>query len=486
MKRLRPGEDVVLTDGRRPLGGRRGARPPRARTGWSSRLGAVVEEPPETPRITVVQALPKGDRGELAVETMTETGVDAIVPWAASRCITQWKGERGAKALAKWRATAREAGKQSRRVRFPEVADAMTTKQVAALLAEAPTSPAVLHEDRGTTASRWPRPNCPAPGTIVLVVGPEGGVSPEELALFAEAGARAYRLGPQRAAHLHRRDGGRGAAAGPHRPLGLRRARPPGDDGSEYMSTVLITSERGGPAPWRESRRPTACSARSSRGTSRRPIVRETETTVAFRDINPQAPTHVLVIPKVHYPDAASLAAAEPRIAADVLREAGEVAADEKIDGTATGSSSTPAPAPARPSSTRTPTSWAAAASSGPPDSAPLSVRELVVLGTASQVPTRHRNHNGYLLRWDGEGILFDPGEGTQRQMLRAGVAAHDINRICVTHFHGDHSPGPGRGDPADQPRPGPAPRHRALPGERAALLRPAAVRHRLPRDRRG
>ncbi|ARZ70205.1 ribonuclease Z [Streptomyces sp. HU2014] len=71
-----------------------------------------------------------------------------------------------------------------------------------------------------------------------------------------------------------------------------------------------------------------------------------------------------------------------------------------------------------------------------------MSVRELVVLGTASQVPTRHRNHNGYVLLWDGEGILFDPGEGTQRQMLRAGVAAHDLNRICVTHFHGDHSLG--------------------------------------------
>ncbi|MCJ1677398.1 ribonuclease Z [Streptomyces sp. APSN-46.1] len=71
-----------------------------------------------------------------------------------------------------------------------------------------------------------------------------------------------------------------------------------------------------------------------------------------------------------------------------------------------------------------------------------MSLREFVVLGTASQVPTRHRNHNGYLLRWDGEGILFDPGEGTQRQMLRAGVAAHDINRICITHFHGDHSLG--------------------------------------------
>ena len=68
-----------------------------------------------------------------------------------------------------------------------------------------------------------------------------------------------------------------------------------------------------------------------------------------------------------------------------------------------------------------------------------MSGRELVVLGTASQAPTRRRNHNGYLLRWDGEGILFDPGEGTQRQMLFAGVTASQINRICITHFHGDH-----------------------------------------------
>jgi ribonuclease Z len=68
-----------------------------------------------------------------------------------------------------------------------------------------------------------------------------------------------------------------------------------------------------------------------------------------------------------------------------------------------------------------------------------MSNRELVVLGTASQAPTRRRNHNGYFLRWDGEGLLFDPGEGTQRQMLFAGVTASQITRICVTHFHGDH-----------------------------------------------
>ncbi|HEY3712398.1 MAG TPA: ribonuclease Z [Amycolatopsis sp.] len=71
-----------------------------------------------------------------------------------------------------------------------------------------------------------------------------------------------------------------------------------------------------------------------------------------------------------------------------------------------------------------------------------MSRRELVVLGSASQTPTRHRNHNGYLLRFDGEGVLFDPGEGTQRQMIHAGVAANALTRVCVTHFHGDHSLG--------------------------------------------
>ena len=140
---------------------------------------------------TVVQALPKGDRGELAVETMTETGVDAVVPWAASRCITQWKGERGQKALGKWRATAREAGKQSRRVRFPEVAELATTKQVVALLADADLA-AVLHEEGSEPLATAALPTT---GHIVLVVGPEGGVSPDELAAFAQAGAKPCRLG---------------------------------------------------------------------------------------------------------------------------------------------------------------------------------------------------------------------------------------------------------------------------------------------------
>ncbi|KUH35467.1 MULTISPECIES: 16S rRNA (uracil(1498)-N(3))-methyltransferase [Streptomyces] len=190
VRRLRTGEEIVLTDGTG-----RGAYGTVAAVEGKDRLDVAVaevrDEPAPAPRITVVQALPKGDRGELAVETMTETGVDAVVPWAASRCITQWKGERGLKALAKWRATAREAGKQSRRLRFPEVADAASTRQVARLLAEADFA-AVLHEEGAEPLATAP---LPATGDIVLVVGPEGGVAPDELAAFAEAGAKPYRLG---------------------------------------------------------------------------------------------------------------------------------------------------------------------------------------------------------------------------------------------------------------------------------------------------
>ncbi|WP_327670327.1 MULTISPECIES: 16S rRNA (uracil(1498)-N(3))-methyltransferase [unclassified Streptomyces] len=193
VKRLRAGETVTLTDGL-------GSWCEAVVTGSEGKdrllvdAGPVHVETEERPRITVVQALPKGDRGELAVETMTETGVDAIVPWSASRCITQWRGDRGLKALGKWRATAREAGKQSRRVRFPVVGEAATTKEVAALLAGADFA-AVLHEDRDTPSGALASAELPDSGEIVLVVGPEGGVSPEELTVFEEAGALPMRLG---------------------------------------------------------------------------------------------------------------------------------------------------------------------------------------------------------------------------------------------------------------------------------------------------
>ncbi len=191
VRRLAPGEEVVLTDG-----AGRGAYGTVAAAEGKDLLHVDVREvraeAPPAPSVTVVQALPKGDRGELAVETMTEAGVDAVVPWSAARCVTQWRGERGAKALAKWRATAREAAKQSRRLRFPDVAEPMTTRQVAQLLRAADFA-AVLHEEGSAPLATA---ELPRTGSLVLVVGPEGGVSPEELAAFAEAGAPPYRLGP--------------------------------------------------------------------------------------------------------------------------------------------------------------------------------------------------------------------------------------------------------------------------------------------------
>jgi 16S rRNA (uracil1498-N3)-methyltransferase len=191
VRRLRAGEDVVLTDGAGT-----GAYGTVVAAEGKDRLEVAVtevrREPEPRSRLTVVQALPKGDRGELAVETMTETGVDAIVPWAASRCITRWKGERGQKSLAKWRGTAREAGKQSRRLRFPAVEDLTTTGQLAPLLAEAAFA-AVLHEEGSEPLATAELPEV---GEILLVVGPEGGISPEELDAFAAAGAKPYRLGP--------------------------------------------------------------------------------------------------------------------------------------------------------------------------------------------------------------------------------------------------------------------------------------------------
>ncbi|WP_069811480.1 16S rRNA (uracil(1498)-N(3))-methyltransferase [Streptomyces sp. TP-A0874] len=191
VRRLRIGEPVVLTDGS-GSGGYGTVVAVEGKDRLRVEVSEVRTEPEPRPTITVVQALPKGDRGELAVETMTETGVDAVVPWAAARCVTRWQGERGLKSLTKWRNTAREAGKQSRRLRFPEVTEAATTAQVVRLLAEASFA-AVLHE---AGSSPLATAELPDDGRIVLVVGPEGGVTPEELAAFAEAGAHPYRLGP--------------------------------------------------------------------------------------------------------------------------------------------------------------------------------------------------------------------------------------------------------------------------------------------------
>src|ERR687897_659952 len=151
-----------------------------------------VDVPKPAPRLVVAQALPKGDRGELAVETMTEVGVDEVVPWLAQRCVTRWQGDRGARALRRWRTTAREAAKQSRRAWLADVTEPATTAQLADRMSAA-ALPIVLHEEASGPLRGV---ELPAEGEIVVAVGPEGGVAPDELDAFTAAGARVVGLGP--------------------------------------------------------------------------------------------------------------------------------------------------------------------------------------------------------------------------------------------------------------------------------------------------
>lgn len=149
-------------------------------------------EPPPRPGIAVVQALPKGDRGELAVELMTEAGVDIIVPWEAQRCVARWKGDRGLKSLRKWRDAARAAAKQARRARVPEVAELESLEGVAQRVRSAALG-VVLHEG---AEARLSQTAIPHDGAMVVVVGPEGGFTGGELAALADAGAVLAALGP--------------------------------------------------------------------------------------------------------------------------------------------------------------------------------------------------------------------------------------------------------------------------------------------------
>ncbi|WP_432479680.1 16S rRNA (uracil(1498)-N(3))-methyltransferase [Nocardioides sp. GXQ0305] len=191
VRRLRAGEQVVLTDG---VGAAAtGAVVSTGKRVFEVAVDDVRHEPRPEPELVVVQALPKGDRGERAVEVLTEIGVDTVVPWAASRSVAVWRGERAARSLAKWRATAREAAKQARRTWHPQVAPLASTADAADLVADADLA-LVLHEDATTTLSTV---EVPATGTVVLVVGPEGGLTDEEVTGFVDAGATPVRLGAE-------------------------------------------------------------------------------------------------------------------------------------------------------------------------------------------------------------------------------------------------------------------------------------------------
>jgi 16S rRNA (uracil1498-N3)-methyltransferase len=191
VRRLRLGESLVLTDG---SGGFAAAVVTQVSRGeLTVEVGPGRRADPPAVRVTIVQAVPKGDRGELAVELATEAGVDGLVPWAAARCVARWAADRAGHGVERWRASAREAAKQSRRPFVPLVAELASTATVAELIKKADVA-LVLHESATTPlqAAEFPRR-----GGVVLIVGPEGGLTEEELTVFRAAGAVAVRLGPQ-------------------------------------------------------------------------------------------------------------------------------------------------------------------------------------------------------------------------------------------------------------------------------------------------
>ena len=220
VKRLEVGEGLVITDGA-------------TRAVQGSFLGDatvevadILELPTPHPRVTVVQAIPKSDRAELAVDLAVQAGADRIVPWAARRAIAKWDGKE-AKAHAKWENAARAAAKQSRRLQIPEVTQLVRSPEELARvlgLGEAGTAASgvgggsgtstvrvlVLHEEAteplpavvtaavGSASAAASDAASDAGATeIALVVGPEGGISPEELAEFEQLGATPVRLGPE-------------------------------------------------------------------------------------------------------------------------------------------------------------------------------------------------------------------------------------------------------------------------------------------------
>ncbi len=190
VRRLSAGERADVTDGAGTI-----AECTVTRTGPGVIELAVLTKrtiPAAEPRIVVVQAIPKGDRGELAVEIMTEVGVDEVIAWQAERSVARWRSDRAGKALARWQATAREAAKQSRRAWIPGVTGPERMPAVARRVAAADL--AILLDPGGEAA--FGSLAMPHQGEIVVIVGPEGGVSPAEADALTGAGAVPARLGP--------------------------------------------------------------------------------------------------------------------------------------------------------------------------------------------------------------------------------------------------------------------------------------------------
>ncbi len=189
VRRIAPGEQVIVADGagQAVLGTVESADAAELVV----RVEARRDEPQPSPRLVLVQALAKGGRDEDAVEAATELGVDEVVPWECERAIVRWRGPKVAKSHQKWVNVVTAAAKQSRRARTPEVAQPVSTRQLLARVEQGAVT-LVLHEDATTPLAAV---ELPTDGDVLLLVGPEGGISPVEVDQLVAAGATPVRLG---------------------------------------------------------------------------------------------------------------------------------------------------------------------------------------------------------------------------------------------------------------------------------------------------
>lgn len=191
VRRIRVGEQIALSDGAGALADCTVTEV--AKKELTARVEARRTVAPSLPPVTVVQAIPKSERSELAVELATEAGADAFVAWQAARCVARWDGPRAEKGLRRWSAVARSAARQSRRAHIPGVEGPVGTGELARRIATGDALALVLHEEAAVPLAEL---EVAGANAITLIVGPEGGIGSEELATLTDAGAQPVRLGP--------------------------------------------------------------------------------------------------------------------------------------------------------------------------------------------------------------------------------------------------------------------------------------------------
>ena len=194
VRRIRPGEELLLGDGAGALARCRVEEAGRDRL--RARVLGRWTVAPGQPPVTVVQALPKADRSELAIELATEAGADAFVAWQAARSVARWDGARVEKGLHRWRAVARAAAGQSRRAYIPPVEGVLSTAALVQRVADAVASGTLVLALHESAAEQLADQTLAQANSLMLIIGPEGGITPDEITALTDAGAVAVRLGP--------------------------------------------------------------------------------------------------------------------------------------------------------------------------------------------------------------------------------------------------------------------------------------------------